>query len=261
MQLSLSGLWQLSPLTDLTIPQADLSFPAPLSDVLPKELSESQIAEQEWHLMHDIEVDEKMLAYPVVNLVVGGVDSFAEIRLNGEAVFDCDGSEVSYKKEVKRYLQLGRNRFEILFLEQEEDWLLDDDVCRLGDKPPRQRDHRLGIWQAPSLDFIRHVSLDYITTEQIWHDVGGCEFKVDLFYQVYSPGLVSANVKFNGVSYQIPLDIRTKQATALFQIDAPRYTEGNEPEYFYLLEVQLGEQKHMHQVNLNPNKSAQHYPI
>ena len=69
MQLSLAGLWQLSPLTDLSIPQDDISFPAPLSDKLPSSLSEDQIAQYEWHLMHDIEVDEAMLAYPTVDLV------------------------------------------------------------------------------------------------------------------------------------------------------------------------------------------------
>lgn len=262
MQLTLAGLWQVSPLTDLSIPQADVSFPAPLSAILPKTVSEQQIISQEWHLMHDIEVDENMLTYPVVNLVVGGIDYFAEIRLNGEAVFDCDGSQLSYKKDIKQYLQLGRNRFEILFLEQEDDWLIEDDkVCMLGNNLPLKRDTRLGIWQAPQVHFIRNVSLDYISTEQIWHHGGGCEFKVDLFYQVFSSGLISAKVKFNGVSYQIPLDTRNNRASALFQIDAPRFSQNDEQKDFYLLEVELEGQKHMHQVSLNPSKSAQHYPI
>src|SRR5690606_5386371 len=96
MQLSLSGLWQLSPLTDLSIAQDDITFPAPLSQILPDDLSEQEIAQQEWHLMHDIEVDEAMLAFPAVELVLGGVDYHAEVRLNGVAVFDCDQSQLVY---------------------------------------------------------------------------------------------------------------------------------------------------------------------
>lgn len=259
MHLSLAGLWQLSPLSDLSVPQDDITFPAPLSDVLPKSLSEKEIAQQEWHLMHDIEVDESMLEFPVVNLSIGGIDYYAEVRLNGEAVFDCDGSELSYRKDVKRYLQLGRNRFEVLFLEQEEDWLLDEDenVCALGDKLPHKRDSRVGIWEAPILHFVRNVSLDYISTEQIWHHGGGCEFRVDLFYHVYSPGLVSAKIKFNGMTYQMPLDTRLSQTSALFQVEAPLY----EKTHFYLLEVELDGQKHTHQISLNPSKHAQHYPV
>lgn len=129
MQLPLAGLWQLSPLTDLSIPQDDITFPAPLSLILPDTLSESDIAQQEWHLMHDIEVDESMLAFPAVELVMAGVDYYAEVRINGVAVFDCDQSQSVYKKDIRPYLQRGRNRFEILFLEQDQDSLLG--LCEL----------------------------------------------------------------------------------------------------------------------------------
>lgn len=257
MQLPLAGLWQISPLTDLSIPQDDISFPAPFSQVLPSDITEEQIREQEWHLMHDIEITEDMLSFPVVDLVIGGVDYYAEVRVNGEAIFDCDSTELTYRKDIQQHLRLGRNRIEILFLEQEEDWLLDEHVCSLEDKLPRKRDARLGIWEKPYLHFIRNVRLDYISTEQIWHHGGGCEFKVDFFFQVYATGLVSASVKFNGMKYQIPLDVRSNQATALFQIDAPRLSNDD---HWYLLEVELDEQKHTHQVGLNPNRNAIHFP-
>lgn len=257
MRLPLAGLWQLSPLTDLTIPQDDLSFPAPLSQILPESLTEPQIQEQEWHLMHDIEVDEIMLTCPVIELVVGGVDYYAEVRVNGEAVFDCDGSELTYRKDVLQHLRVGNNRIEILFLEQEDDFLLEEEVCPLGDIMPRKRESRMGIWETPYLDFIRHVRIDYISTEQIWHASGGCELKVDMFYQVYAAGLVSVAVKFDGMTYQIPLDIRSDQATAIFQIDAPRTVDDNQ---YYLLQIELDEQKYTHQVGLHPKRLAKHYP-
>lgn len=189
MQLSLAGLWQLSPLTDLSIPQDDISFPAPLSDKLPDSLSESQIAQHEWHLMHDIEVDEAMLAYPTVDLVLGGVDRHAEVRLNGIALFDCDGSQPEYKKDVRPHLQLGRNRFEILLIEEDDDLLLEEDkldLCPLGEHMSPKFDSRVGVWKEPYLQFIRYVRLKHVVTEQIWHHGGGCEFMVDLHYKTYS---------------------------------------------------------------------------
>jgi hypothetical protein len=174
MQLQLSGLWQLSPLSDLSIPQSDLILPAPLSAALPDSISEQAIAEQEWHLMHDIEVTSAQLNVPVVELVVGGIDYFAEVRINGEAVIDCDGSQISYRKDVKRYLREGRNRVEILFLDMEEEDLLGEPVsCALGEISLQPRDKRMGIWQLPYLEFVSHVVLDYVTTEQIWHPQGG----------------------------------------------------------------------------------------
>ncbi|MDG3084746.1 hypothetical protein P7F88_01030 [Vibrio hannami] len=262
MQLSLAGYWQLSPLTDLSIPQDDIFVPAPLSSVLPASMNEDQITQQEWHLMHDIEVDDAMLNFPAIDLLVGGIDYFSEVRVNGEAVLDCDGTQLIYKKEIKRYLNPGRNRFEILFLEQEDDLLLEEDLaCPLGAAIPDKRDRRMGIWEAPYLQFVRNVRLDHIATEQIWHHGGGCEFKVDLFYQVYNAGLVSASVTFNGMTLQIPMDIRSNQCSALFQVEAPITGSDKEESNFYFLEVELDGEKRTLQVELNPEKSVSHYPV
>tara|TARA_Y100001956_G_scaffold67742_1_gene69923 strand:- start:2323 stop:3123 length:801 start_codon:yes stop_codon:yes gene_type:complete len=266
MQLSLAGLWQISPLTDLSVPQDDIHFPAPLSANLPDSLSEEQIAEQEWHLMHDIEVDEAMLAFPSVDLVIGGIDYFAEVRLNGVGVFDCDGTQAEYKKDIRPYLQLGRNRFEILFLEEDEPLLLDEDmpeVCSLGELNYQKSDSRIGIWKEPYLQFIRHVRLEHITTEQIWHHGGGCEFLVDLHYQTYTPGLVSASVKFNGMTYHLPIDVRSDHASALFQVEAPIYADSNHPNPadLYLLEVSLDGQTQRFNIGLSRDLCVTHFPL
>lgn len=266
MELSLAGLWQVSPLTDLSIPQDDITFPAPLSAVLPTSLTEAEIASQEWHLMHDIEVDESMMAFPTVDLVIAGIDYHAEVRLNGVAVFDCDGSQAEYKKDIRPYMQLGRNRFEILFLEEDEDLLFEEDqleLCPLGEQAYQKVDTRVGIWKVPYLQFIRNVRLEHVTTEQIWHHGGGCEFLVDLHYKTYSPGLISASVKFNGMTYHLPIDVRSDHASALFQIEAPIYADkvSPNPKDLYLLEVTLDGQSQRFHVGLNKDMCVSHYPI
>ncbi|WP_394128007.1 hypothetical protein [Vibrio hepatarius] len=266
MQLSLAGLWQISPLTDLSIPQNDITFPAPLSAKLPDSLSEAEIAAQEWHLMHDIEVDEAMMAFPAIDLVIGGVDYHAEVRLNGVAVFDCDGSQAEYKKDIRPYMQLGRNRFEVLFLEEEEELLFEEDqpeVCPLGELQYQKLDSRIGIWKEPYLQFIRNIRLEHITTEQIWHHGGGCEFLVDLHYQTYSPGLVSAAVKFNGMTYHLPIDVRDNHTSALFQIEAPIYADAEKPNLddLYLLEVTLDGQTRRLHIGLSKDMCVSHYPL
>ncbi|UUM30927.1 glycosyl hydrolase 2 galactose-binding domain-containing protein [Vibrio japonicus] len=266
MQLSLAGLWQISPLTDLSVPQSDLMFPAPLSDKLPSYLTEEMIAQQEWHLMHDIEVDEAMLAYPAVDLILGGVDYHAEVRLNGVAVFDCDGTQAEYKKDIRPYMQLGRNRFEILFLEEEESLIFEDDlldVCQLGDQSYQPFDKRVGIWKVPYLQFIRHMRLEHVATEQIWHHGGGCEFLVDLYYKTFAPGLVSAAVKFNGMTYHFPIDVRNDHVSALFQVEAPIYIDTNKPNPadLYPLEVNLDGQTQRFNVGLSKDSCVIHFPI
>lgn len=266
MRLPLAGLWQLSPLTDLSIPQDDITFPAPLSLILPDTLSESDIAQQEWHLMHDIEVDESMLAFPAVELVMAGVDYYAEVRINGVAVFDCDQSQSVYKKDIRPYLQCGRNRFEILFLEQDQDSLLDDQelaLCPLDQSSHNPSDSRIGVWQVPYLQFIRHVRLDHVATEQIWHHGGGCEFMVDLHYTTYAAGLVSAAVKFNGMTYHLPIDVRDNHVSALFQIEAPIYADSANPKAddLYLLEVALDGQTQRFHIGLSEQQCVSHYAL
>ncbi|AUI87029.1 beta-galactosidase [Vibrio azureus] len=264
MQFSLAGLWQVSPLTDLSIPQDDIIFPAPLSQVLPAELTEEKICQQEWHLMHDIEVDESMMAFPAVDLVLGGVDYHAEVRLNGVALFDCDGKQATYKKDIRPYMQLGRNRFEILFVaEEEEELLLDEDKSEEGlpvQVQYRKNDQRLGIWQEPYLQFIRNVRLERVVTEQIWHHGGGCEFKVDMYYQTVAPGLVSASVSFNAMTYSIPIDVRSDHASALFQIEAPKYADPDSPAQkdLYQLSIDLDGQQQSFSIALNQTLCISH---
>ncbi|MGL4224876.1 MAG: glycosyl hydrolase 2 galactose-binding domain-containing protein [Vibrio sp.] len=207
MQFSLAGPWQLSPLTDLSIPQDDITFPAPLSLVLPATCSETEIVQQEWHLMHDIEVDKALLSFVAIDLVLAGIEHYAEVRLNGVALFDCDGSQAVYRKEIRQWLQLGRNRFEILFLHADDESLLDEPVaaqCRL-DQPasfvehqPLVHDPRVGIWQAPYLQGLRHLRLTHVSTEQVWHH-GGCELLVNLFLPLMPQGWWQRQLNLMGV--------------------------------------------------------------
>ncbi|MGX9419416.1 glycosyl hydrolase 2 galactose-binding domain-containing protein [Vibrio sp. WJH972] len=266
MKFSLSGYWQLSPLTDLSLPQDDIVFPAPFSQVLPQELTESEITEQEWHLMHDIEVDEAFLRYPGIDLVIEGVDYYAEVRLNGVAIFDCDNSKDSYRKDIRSLLQLGRNRFEILFLEEEESLLLEEDIdelCLLTSTKKTIHDQRMGIWKEPYLQLINHVRLNHISTEQVWHHGGGCEVIVNLYFDLLSPGLVAANIKFNGLTYTLPIDVRQNSVRAIFQVDAPRYYDVNDPHQddLYLLAIELDEQNYECLIGLSHGLCVSHFSI
>ncbi|MDC0611786.1 hypothetical protein OAP63_13705 [Vibrio sp.] len=269
MMFSLAGLWQLSPLTDLTIPQNDLSFPGPLSQCLPDNLSEDAISEQEWHLMHDIEVDEAFLSYPAIDLIIEGVDYYAEVRLNGFALFDCDQNQSVYRKDISSLLNLGRNRFEVLFLNNDEDELLidddsdSDDACLLGDLSYQPYDKRMGIWKEPYLQCLKHVRLTHISTEQVWHYGGGCELLVKLHFDLLKAGLISARVKFDGRTYSVPLDMMKRESSALFQIDAPVTCDGCNDcaDCTYELDIELDGLTHQILLPLSIENRVSHFPI
>lgn len=261
MRINLCAKWQVSSLTDPSLSQNELSLPNSISSAFPNSLTEEQVAQQEWHLSHEYFLDEKMLSYFAIDLVVGGVEQYAEIRVNGIAVLDCDGSESVYRKEVRSLLHLGKNRIEILFVEQDEDWLLDDNAS--SEPKVVENSHKvaqLGVFQAPYFQAIRNVRLENIKTEQVWHHGGGCELIVDVFYSTIRPGLISAAVKFDGMTYQVPLDVRDDHVKVIFQVEAPIYSDihNPNPDDLYELIVVLDGQRRRLVIGLSDSLCVSH---
>ncbi|NLS13586.1 hypothetical protein HGP28_11850 [Vibrio sp. SM6] len=277
MELTLSTPWQVSPLTDLSLPQLDMTLPAAFALALPYELTDTEIAKQEWHLMHDVEMSETMLSAGCIELQLAGISGYAEVRVNGVAVMDCDSAIEALpicqnewphyvslqRKNIRSYLHQGGNRIEILLLHDNDEWLIEPDVqddaghglvpyrqCELNDGEAA----RFGIATAPRLVFAPHVELRQVDAEQIWHHGGGCEVKVTLHYQVHRPSLVSAAIKFDGMTYRVPLDMRSQQVSALFQIEAPRATSIQTPVQtpLYWLNIELDNLSFDYPITLNP---------
>lgn len=255
MKLSLAGLWQVSPLTDLSIPQDDIYLPAQLGQALPLSLSQPEISAQEWHLMHDIELNDE-LTTSAVDLVFNQVSHYAEVRLNGVAVYDCLGDGKEYRKNVRPHLQSGRNRIELLFLEQDEDWLLEED---------KNKGNYVGnsllpieVASVPYLHFMRNIRLNQVDVEQVWHHGGGCEVLVHLSYEVFKFDLASASVQFNGVTLQLPIDMRSDHLTALFQVEAPEHSLEGEGE---LLRIEVEDHRYEFFIPLNPSKERVRFGV
>ncbi|MCL9780547.1 hypothetical protein M9194_03745 [Vibrio sp. S4M6] len=246
MQIILNAPWQLSSLTDISLPQSTCALPTSLSDVLPSALSENQIACQEWYLSHEFVLEKHQLDYSGIDLLITGIEQYAEIRVNGLAVLDCDGSSDIYRRDIRSLLNVGRNLLEMLFLDPEECGFADQ--CLPTNTIDKTQSVRIG--KAPLLQFIQNVRMGMVSTEQVWHHGGGCELIVRVGYQTLKPGLVSASIKFDGVTYQIPIDVRDNQIKAIFQIEAPILGPSG-PEGHYQLLVELDGQQTVSEIVLN----------
>ncbi|CAH0541560.1 glycosyl hydrolase 2 galactose-binding domain-containing protein [Vibrio marisflavi] len=239
MQIILSDNWHLSSLTDPSLPQGNLTLPNAICSALPSSVSQQQIEQQEWYLSHDCYLEEDLLKCPAIDLVVEGIERFAEVRVNGIAVFDCDGAQQVYQREIRSLLNSGKNRIELLLIEPDADYLGDEDLAITANN--KQEHSKSAISHAPRLQGISNVRLEKVETEQVWHYGGGCELIVNVFYSTVSPGLVSASVKFDGMTYQLPLDVRDNHVKAIFQVEAPIYSdlENQNPKDLYDLVVEL----------------------
>ncbi|MDD9177514.1 MULTISPECIES: glycosyl hydrolase 2 galactose-binding domain-containing protein [Aliivibrio] len=267
------ALWQVSPLSETSLPIKDIPIQQGIVSAYAS-LSASEVNDQEWHVMRFFEVDETLLNYPAIELVMSGASRYAEVRINGVAVFDCTDNMTRYRKNIKDYLQLGGNRFEVLFLEEDEDdWLLDDDfseqVCEINQAYHRRfgavqdvdiKDD-IGIFGVCFFQPIPHLALEHISVEQIWHH--GCELKVNVYFKTYKPDLISASVKFDGMTLTLPVNVRGDHISALFQVEAPKYWDdkAQNPDDLYSIIVTLDGQQHELEIGLCRTENVIHFPL
>lgn len=267
------ALWQVSPLTDTALPIKDIPIQQGVASAY-EAFSIEDADKQEWHLMRFFEVDETLLNYPSVELVMSGISRYAEVRINGVAVFDCTEKMTRYRKDIKEFLQLGGNRFEVLFLEEDDDdWLLDDDeisdVCeinqayhyRFGAVKDSDIKDDIGVFGVCFFQPIPHLSLNHISVEQIWHH--GCELKVDVYFKMYKPNLISASIKFDGMTLTLPVDVRGDHVSALFQVEAPKYWDDQtkNSDDLYVVSVMLDGQLHELEIGLSKTENVIHFPL
>ena len=73
------------------------------------------ISDHPWKYALDFNVDSKVMRKDVVELVFEGIDTYAEVRLNGEKLFDADNQFRTWKQDVKPLLKPKDNHLEVLF--------------------------------------------------------------------------------------------------------------------------------------------------
>lgn len=240
MQYSLATSWQLEAIGESHIPRVDIRFPNTLASAYTG-MNCEQLEQYQWYLNRDFTLDEDILArFSSIELVIGGIDYPVEVRLNGMALFDYPVGQTEVRKEIRRALNLGKNRLEILFLEPDDDEQLDgswldthhasqqeQSSLKLASQSDEQHGAEQyspkGIWLAPYLNCSHQLHLNQISVEQIWHFGLGCEVKIDVSFTPVENGMLlhTAHIRFGATSYRIPVDIRSGVVSAIFHLDAP----------------------------------------
>lgn len=70
---------------------------------------------QQWMYRREFEVEEDFLREKRIDLVAEGLDIYADIRINGRPAAITADMFVEHRFDVKKYLQRGTNRIEIIF--------------------------------------------------------------------------------------------------------------------------------------------------
>ena len=81
-----------------------------------KEEKLSWIEEKEWHYKKEFEITAEHLTHDFAELNFDGLDTYAEVYLNGALVLEAQNMHKRYRFNVKNKLQVGKNVLEIRFI-------------------------------------------------------------------------------------------------------------------------------------------------
>ena len=122
---SLNGAWQFHEVGDATwlpanVPggvHSDLLAAGRIADpfVGDEEKRVQWVAERDWEYRRVFEVPSDLLNAEHVFIRCEGLDTLAEVRLNGTLLGSTDNMFRSYRWEVKRLLRAGQNEVRVLF--------------------------------------------------------------------------------------------------------------------------------------------------
>ncbi|WP_404424555.1 glycosyl hydrolase 2 galactose-binding domain-containing protein [Nibricoccus sp. IMCC34717] len=208
------------------------------------------VAERDWRYAREFECSAEMLASEHRELVFQGLDTFAEIFLNGESLGRTDNMFREYRFEVGARVKPGKNRLEVLLHSP-----MQEARSRLAAFPYYNEQHRkrdanelrkfvrkaqyqfgwdwacpivmVGIWQPVRLEGWSSVAVRDVHFAQIVLTEAEARLKAEAELEASEPGRVKVrvtSVDASGLAAEVELDLRRglNRVEVPFAIAAPR---------------------------------------
>lgn len=220
------------------------------------------VAETDWDYRRSFNVSLDMLAEEQVFLVCDGLDTLAEVSLNGSGLGKTDNMYRQYRWEVKRLLHAGENTLTIAFKSpvlytrerEAKRHLLDVSQaipggphlrkapCQFGwdwgpQLPP------IGIWQDIRLEGYSQARLEDVHLRQ-HHQNGAVTVEAVVSPEKWGSAKMQAVLKVtapDGKSWQVETDVAEQAATLQVRIQQPElwWPNGYGQQPLYEVEVEL----------------------
>ena len=185
------------------------------------------ISDHPWNYTLHFDVDKEMLEKYCVELVFEGLDTYTEVKLNGEKLFFADNQFRTWKKWVAHYLKEKDNLLEVHFLRYDSTQmaLYEQHQPRLPEKyavsrkAPYQHGwdwapkyKNVGIWKPVKLVARKWngawLEDAYIVTESANADSANLWLNLDIYSDMYS-ALAEVELVVNGLkTYIIEVGLR-----------------------------------------------------
>ncbi|MCH2023250.1 MAG: hypothetical protein MK207_12295 [Saprospiraceae bacterium] len=220
IDLDLNGEWQFQKIGDKQWTKANVPGVVQL-DMLNAGLIENPfygkneykidwIGNENWEYKRSFTVDNSILNQDIVDLVFEGLDTYAEIKINGKNILEANNMFCSWRINCKQELKLGKNTISVLFkspIKKKE-----QEYNRLGYKLPAGND----AGKIKISPFVRkapyHFGWDWgprIVTMGIWRPVRLESYSLAKIKDIYFEQK-SVETDWANVSCEIELDVVTK---------------------------------------------------
>jgi beta-mannosidase len=220
------------------------------------------VAEQDWEYRRTFTVDPGLLAEEKVFLVCDGLDTLAEVRLNGQPLGHAENLFRRYEWEIKALLQPGENEFHLIFpstvqycaQQQAERPLMSVDQALTGGPYARKAPCHfgwdwgpmlppIGIWQDIRLEGRRAARLDDVHLRQ-FHANGQVSVTAAVTAEAWSDAPLTAALRLtapDGTSFTASAALTDGAGTLSVDIAQPQlwWPNGYGEQPLYEVEVAL----------------------
>jgi beta-mannosidase len=292
---SLTGSWQFRQAgSDEWLPavvpggaHTDLLANRRISDpfVGDNELSVQWVADADWTYRRSFQVSQEMLDNEFVELVCDGLDTLAEVRLNGTLVGRAENAFRQYRWQIKELLQRGENELVVAFAsatrfcatrDQERPLMYVNDALPGAPHLRKAPSHfgwdwgpklpAVGIWRDIRLEGSSTTRLEDVHLRQ-HHDDGRVSLEINIQAAVWSPGSISAGILLThpgGSVTQGQVALVNGNGQGLLEVEAPQlwWPNGYGSQPLYQLEVFLQDEgkeldRHHYQIGLRTLELSQ----
>ena len=180
----------------------------------------------DWQYKKQFTLDKATLAKPHIDLVFDGLDTFAEVKINGEHVLSANNMFRDWRVDVGRFLRSGENTIEVHFaspiekmrpfMEQQNYVMLGTYDSAFGDEPLQRNSSAyvrkagyqygwdwgprlvaIGIWKGVRLEAYDNARLNdfYVAQQHLSDKVAALEAQFELWSSSVQKASVTLEIK------------------------------------------------------------------
>ncbi len=188
------------------------------------------VEDKNWIYKTEFIISNSLLNYQQINLIFDGLDTYADVFLNGIKVFSANNMFLGYSKPIKKILKKGTNKLEVRFLSPIQHLIPLKE--KTGFDYPADNDHRaekvsvyarkapyhfgwdwgmrmvqMGIWRPVKIEFYNYAKIKDVFIKQL----SITPKKADLSIQIEINSLQKRDAELN-IEYSSPI---TKEKTVI----------------------------------------------